>query len=80
MELYCYYDRVTGAYSRYFTAVNAEDAIRITRVMLRESPFILDIDLFDVATIDEKTGEVNGMRGKTFICAVSSIFNSEVSE
>lgn len=84
MKLYCYYDRVVGSYSRYFTAVNDEDAIRISRVMLAQAPFRDDLDLFLVAKIDDRLGcclpPVADDYNVVFVCRVSELFTEVAHE
>lgn len=84
MKLYCFYDRVSGAYNRYFVAVNEEDAMRIARATLEQFPFRDDLDLFVVAKLDEKIGcclpPVSDDYNVVFICHVSELYTPIVSE
>lgn len=79
MKLYCFYDRVSGSYNRYFVAVNDEDARRIARVTLDSFPFRDDLDLFLVAKIDEDIGcclpPVGDDYNVVFLCHVSELFS-----
>ncbi|WGL31442.1 nonstructural protein [Dipodfec virus UOA04_Rod_1056] len=78
MKLYCFYDRVSGSYNRYFVAVNEDDAKRIARATLESFPFRDDLDLFLVAKIDEHLGcclpAVSDDYNIVFLCHVSDLF------
>lgn len=78
MKLYCFYDRVSGTYNRYFVAVNDDDAKRISRVTLESFPFRDDFDLFLVAKIDDTLGcvrpAVTDDYNVVFLCHLSDLF------
>lgn len=78
MKLYCFYDRISGSYNRYFVAVNEQDAMRIAKVNMEQFPFRDDMDLFLVAKIDDKLGcclpAVSDDYSVVFICRVSELF------
>lgn len=82
MKLYCFYDRVSGSYDRYFTAVNHDDAQRFVRVNMEKHPYRDDFDLYYVAKIDDKLGcclpPVSDDYNVVFLCHVSDLYNGEL--
>lgn len=84
MKLYCYHDRVTNSYNRYFVAVNDEDAIRTSRVVMADFPFRDDMDLFVVAKIHDDLGCVlpplSDDYNVVFLAHVSDLFSEVLHE
>lgn len=77
-SLFGFYDRITGTYTKFFVAVNQEDALRIASASLSSFPFAGDLDMFQFCDVDIFTGAVESYEAKrpVFVCRLADLIRN----
>lgn len=80
MHLFVTFDRVSGVYSNFLSAVNVDDAKRIYANSLAKHPFVCDLSIFDLGVeVDTVSGAISSsFNHPQFVCDVVSLL--EVSD